>query len=257
MNSSRPTRAASTIGQSKFVAYPATSRQSRPVNAPGGIFRSKPNGRAILKKTAPAYLLHNPRILCFVPDMPDEKKIIPPPTIRPSTPAPPPPSPSFETADPEPPQPKEAEVIAESEEREEEAPESPPQDDVEVDLVKRLLGGLVDALVAGGLGYLGNLVSGSEAVQWIIFAVVILTRDSLPFLEGQSLGKKVMKTMAVKEDGSSLSGDWVNGALRNLLPAIPVAGILECFVLLTRSGRPGDGRRLGDDWAKTKVISVE
>ncbi len=189
--------------------------------------------------------------------MPDEKKIIPPPTIRPSTPAPPPPSPSFETADPEPPQPKEPEVITESEEPDEEAPESTPQDNVEVDLVKRLLGGLVDALVAGGLGYLGNLVSGSEAVQWIIFAVVILTRDSLPFLEGQSLGKKVMKTKAVKEDGSSLAGDWVTGALRNLLPAIPVVGVLECFVLLSRSGRPGDGRRIGDDWAKTKVISVE
>lgn len=189
--------------------------------------------------------------------MSDEKKIIPPPTIRPSTPAPPPPSASFETADPEPPQPEEPEVIEESGEDEEEAPESTPHDDVEVDLVKRLLGGLVDALVAGGLGYVGNLATGSEAVQWIIFAVVILTRDSLPFLDGQSVGKKVMKTKAVKEDDSSLSGDWVTGAIRNLLPAIPVVGIVECFVLLTRSGRPGDGRRLGDDWAKTKVISVE
>ena len=45
--------------------------------------------------------------------MADKKKIIPPPTIKPSTPAPPPPTPSFESADPEPPAFKELEVVEE------------------------------------------------------------------------------------------------------------------------------------------------
>jgi uncharacterized RDD family membrane protein YckC len=190
--------------------------------------------------------------------MADEKKIIPPPTIQPSTPAPPPPTPSFETADPEPSKAEEPEIVETvDEQEEEEAAEVSPHDDVEVDLVKRFLGALVDGLVAAVFGYVGALATGSEVVQWVLFGIVFLTRDSLPFLDGQSIGKKVVKTKAVKHDGSSLSGDWVTGATRNILLALPYVGLIECFILLTRSGNPGAGFRLGDDWAKTKVISVE
>jgi len=82
-------------------------------------------------------------------------------------------------------------------------------------------------------------------------------RDSLPFLEGQSLGKKIMKTKAVKADGSSLSGDWTTGAIRNILMAVPFGGLVESVVILVRSGKPEAGMRLGDEWAKTKVISVD
>lgn len=189
--------------------------------------------------------------------MADEKKIIPPPTIKPSTPAPPPPTPSFETADLEPPAVEGLEVVEEITEEKEELAEPSPRDDVEVDLVNRFLGALVDSLVAGGLGYLATAATGVSVVQYVVVAIVLLTRDSLPFLEGQSIGKKVMKTKAVKLDGSSLSNDWVTGAIRNILLAVPIVGLIECFILLTRSGNPGAGFRLGDDWAKTKVISVD
>lgn len=189
--------------------------------------------------------------------MADEKKIIPPPTIKPSTPAPPPPTPSFETADLEPPAVEGLEVVEEITEEKEELAEPSPRDDVEVDLVNRFLGALVDSLVAGGLGYLATAATGVSVVQYVVVAIVLLTRDSLPFLEGQSIGKKVMKTKAVKLDGSSLSNDWVTGAIRNILLAVPIVGLIECFILLTRSGNPRAGFRLGDDWAKTKVISVD
>ena len=53
------------------------------------------------------------------------------------------------------------------------------------------------------------------------------------------------------------SPETVTEATRNILFAIPIVGIVECFILLTRSGNPEAGLRLGDDWAKTKVISVE
>lgn len=186
--------------------------------------------------------------------MSEKKKITPPPTIKPSNPAPPP-SAAFETADPDPPKP-ETPVAAEEPEEEEE-PVATSAEGVEVDLMKRFLGAFIDGLVAGVIGYIGILTTGSAIVQWVIIAIIMLTRDSLPFLDGQSVGKKIMKTKAVKADGSSLSGDWVTGATRNALFAIPFVGLIECFIILSRSGNPGAGMRLGDDWANTKVISVE
>lgn len=175
------------------------------------------------------------------------KPSTPKPTIRNTPPAKPP----VTTADIEKPEePKAPEV------RKEKPPASTTKG-VETDLVKRFLGAFIDGIVAGAIGYVTFLITGSAFPQWIAIGLVFLTRDSLPMLEGQSIGKKVMKTKAVKEDGSSLSGDWVTGATRNILLAIPLAGLVECFILLTRSGNPEEGLRLGDDWAKTKVISVE
>ena len=66
--------------------------------------------------------------------------------------------------------------------------------------MNRFLGALVDSLVAGDLGYLATAVTGVSVVQYIVVAIVLLTRHSLPFLGGQSIGKKVMKTKAVKLD---------------------------------------------------------
>jgi len=44
----------------------------------------------------------------------------------------------------------------------------------------------------------------------------LVSRDALPFLDGQSIGKRAMKTRAVTESGASLSGNWSAGLLRNL-----------------------------------------
>jgi uncharacterized RDD family membrane protein YckC len=128
---------------------------------------------------------------------------------------------------------------------------------VETDLVKRFLGALIGALVAGTVAFIVGTITGSAFLPYLAWGLVILTRDSLPILEGQSIGKKVMKTKAVKEDGSSLSEDWITGATRNILLAIPLAGFAECFIILTRSGKREAGLRFGDNWSKTKVISVD
>ncbi len=176
-----------------------------------------------------------------------EKKDIPKPTIRNTPPIKPP----VITVDIEKTEEPKAPGISK-----EEAP-TPTPGGVETDLVKRFLGAFIDLVVAGMIGFVIVSITGSGILQWLAIGLVFLTRDSLPMLEGQSPGKKVMKTKAVKEDGSSLSGDWVTGATRNILLAVPLVGIVECFILLTRSGNPGAGLRLGDDWAKTKVISVD
>lgn len=82
-----------------------------------------------------------------------------------------------------------------------------------------------------------------------------MTRDSLPFLKGQSIGKTAMKLKVVKKDGSDLVNDWQTGAIRNILMVVPFFGpLIEAIVLVSRDGKPEKGLRLGDDYAKTKVV---
>ena len=194
------------------------------------------------------------RKLCLTKAMSEDKKSIPKPTIpKPTIRDTPPVSPPLVSVDDtEPPK------VPEASEEETSTPDPVPNPNgVEIDLVKRFLGVFVDSIVAAVIASVVGSITDSSILYYLVFGVVMLTRDSLPFLEGQSIGKKVMKTKAVKEDGSSLAGDWMTGGTRNILLAIPVAGIVECFIILTRSGRPGAGMRLGDEWAKTKVISVD
>jgi uncharacterized RDD family membrane protein YckC len=92
---------------------------------------------------------------------------------------------------------------------------------------------------------------------WAVGVAYILTRDSLPFLGGQSVGKKAMHLKVVTLDGKPLTGNWEPGLIRNAVLCLPFIGpALELFILLTREGKPDQGRRLGDEWAKTKVIVV-
>lgn len=80
-----------------------------------------------------------------------------------------------------------------------------------------------------------------------------ITRDCLPFLDGQSIGKKAMGLRAVTEDGRPLTNNWGPGIIRNIVLLIPFFPLIELIVLLTNV----DGLRLGDQWAKTKVVSVK
>lgn len=129
---------------------------------------------------------------------------------------------------------------------------------VEADIMKRFLGALLDVIIITGVISLFEKVIGDGLLSAIAIALLWLTRDSLPFLNGQSIGKVVMKTKAIKEDGSSLAGDWKTGAIRNILFIFPIIGvIIEGAVLLTRREGSKAGLRLGDQWAKTKVISLD
>lgn len=86
--------------------------------------------------------------------------------------------------------------------------------------------------------------------------VYLLLRDSLPFLDGQSIGKKMLKLRAVTEDGKPLTGDYSPGVLRNISAAIGILALVELIIMIANKDKPGGIRRLGDQWAKTKVIKV-
>jgi len=98
------------------------------------------------------------------------------------------------------------------------------------------------------------VVSIVPFVGWIAGLAYLLTRDALPFLDGQSIGKKVMKLRAVSaEDDQPLTNNWGPSILRNIVLFIPLFPLVELIVLLTNDQK----LRLGDQWAKTRVVQWE
>ncbi len=120
----------------------------------------------------------------------------------------------------------------------------------------RIIAMIIDWVVMMGLvlGLHFLLPGFAERLAWIVGCAYIVTRDSLPFLGGQSVGKKAMGIRAVTLDGRPLTGIWEPSLIRGGVLLIPFFPVLELFILLTREDKPERGRRLGDEWAKTKVI---
>lgn len=93
-------------------------------------------------------------------------------------------------------------------------------------------------------------VTAVPVFGWALCLAYTLLRDCLPFLDGQSVGKKIVGIRAVDRYGASLSGEWGTGIIRNVVLLIPILPLIELIVLLVRDDR----RRLGDQWAGTFVI---
>jgi hypothetical protein len=135
-----------------------------------------------------------------VPPPPD----IPPPSTGPAVPppnlTPPPPSPAPPMPDTPPPPP----VTMNSEpppKAKFDSDESAQEESVvgqlagEAPFDSRLIAGIIDGFVAG---ILMSVVMGiSTLLGWLLWIGYMLAKDSLPFLDGQSLGKKLMKLRAV------------------------------------------------------------
>jgi uncharacterized RDD family membrane protein YckC len=116
----------------------------------------------------------------------------------------------------------------------------------------RAVAAIIDSFVAAGI-YL------VLALMWrplgtLALLGYFLTRDALPFLEGQSIGKKIMKLRAVTLEGKSLTANWQASMVRNLSLVIPFFALVEAYILYSRQGREGALQRLGDEWAKTRVV---
>lgn len=120
----------------------------------------------------------------------------------------------------------------------------------------RMTAAAIDIVVAMGItiGLTFILPGFATRLAWLTGVAYMVTRDSLPFLGGQSVGKKAMKLKAVTLEGKSLVKNWEAALIRNGVLIIPFFGLVELFILLTREDKPERGRRLGDEWAKTQVI---
>lgn len=118
----------------------------------------------------------------------------------------------------------------------------------------RMIAGIIDCFVAFGIYLI--IAKVSATLGWMVWTAYVLTKDALPFLEGQSIGKKMMKIRAVTQDGKNLTGDWQASIVRNLSLAIPLFGLVEAYILYSRQGGNGALQRLGDEWGKTRVVTA-
>jgi uncharacterized RDD family membrane protein YckC len=85
---------------------------------------------------------------------------------------------------------------------------------------------------------------------WVVAPLYLLTRDALPFLQGQSVGKRLIGLRAVDQNGAALTNNYQGSVLRNVLFIIPIMPIVELIVMLADK----DGLRLGDKLAQTRVV---
>ena len=132
-----------------------------------------------------------------------------------------------------------------------ENPTTPPAEE-SVTFKDASLGSRIIAVLIDGL--LCMAVSFVPFIGWIASIAYFLTRDALPFLDGQSLGKKAMKIRAVDATtGKPLTNQWGPSVVRSIVLYIPFFFIVELIVL----GNNKDGQRLGDQWAKTRVVTCE
>ena len=118
---------------------------------------------------------------------------------------------------------------------------------------------LIDVAVTVGIVLVISLVVGmisSTLAALLSFAgyAYIVMRDCLPFLDGQSIGKKALGLRAVTTQGNNLSGNWSPGLIRNAVLLIPFFPLVELIILCTKQNAPEGLLRLGDQWAGTKVI---
>lgn len=122
----------------------------------------------------------------------------------------------------------------------------------------RVLAALIDLAVTAGLTVAALLIlpDFAERVAGLVGAAYLVVRDSLPFLGGQSVGKTAMKLKVVTSEGKDLLENWQVALIRNAILAIPLFPLVELFVLLSRENTADRGLRLGDVWAKTRVIAA-
>lgn len=120
----------------------------------------------------------------------------------------------------------------------------------------RVVAVVIDLLVALGVAiglgwFLPDFAGQLAGIAYFI------TRDSLPFLGGQSVGKKALRLKVTTSEGDSIVKNWQVALIRNGVLLIPFFALVEVYVLLTRDSGAARGRRLGDEWAKTRVIVEE
>jgi len=122
---------------------------------------------------------------------------------------------------------------------------------------QRALAGIIDLIVAS---VFNSLLQASINFDFnfsigigFLGAAYMLVRDALPFLDGQSIGKKIVKIRAVDlETGESLKNNWGASIVRSVSLIIPFINVVDSFMVFSASKQ-----RFGDKWGKTIVVKEE
>jgi uncharacterized RDD family membrane protein YckC len=109
-------------------------------------------------------------------------------------------------------------------------------------LAERFVAALIDIVIVCGLCLFPR-------IGWMFGLIYLLTRDALPFLNGQSFGKKLMHLKVVTQPNNSpLTSSPEKSVIRGIVFLIPVLNLIDVLHLYTK------GQRLADKWAETEVI---
>lgn len=135
--------------------------------------------------------------------------------------------------------------------------------------LQRFVAAFIDSFIGHILSWLLVIVSASlsalfdykisisylltvTSIGFAISLVYLLTKDALPFLKGQSVGKKLMGIKVVKEDtGLMLTNDYTVSITRQVSLLIPFLNIIDALLVFS-----DEKKRFGDKWAKTVVIKA-
>lgn len=113
---------------------------------------------------------------------------------------------------------------------------------------KRVCAFLIDSFLFEMIG-LSCIVVVAFDISWIIWIAGILLKDCY---NGQSLGKRVVGTQVLDDQGAP--AEPFKTIQRNITMALPIFPIIEYIVMLRDKVQ---GRRLGDQWAKTRVADLK
>ncbi len=117
----------------------------------------------------------------------------------------------------------------------------------------RFLALLIDLLVSYVPIILFGIVSTNLiALGYVASVAYTFTKDALPFLGGQSIGKKAIGIKVVlTETGQMITGNYTASVLRQLPTIIPIFNLIDAFMVLT-----SESLRFGDKWAGTMVVKA-
>ena len=109
-------------------------------------------------------------------------------------------------------------------------------------LTERVFAFVIDVAIVGGLCLF-------PVIGWIFGLLYFLLRDALPYLNGQSFGKKLMKIQVISlQEEESLMGSYEKSALRAIVMLIPILNLIDIWFLFSTN------YRLADRWAQTAVV---
>ncbi|GAB3497148.1 hypothetical protein GCM10027341_17030 [Spirosoma knui] len=119
--------------------------------------------------------------------------------------------------------------------------------------IQRFAAAFIDGLIGNVPVWLLAMVSYNLAMVGYAVAIgYLLTKDALPFLDGQSIGKKLMGIKVIKEDsGQMLTNDYGTAITRQVSLLIPLFNIVDALMVFS-----DDRKRFGDKWAKTVVVKA-
>jgi len=109
-------------------------------------------------------------------------------------------------------------------------------------LTERIIAAIIDIIIVAVLCLFPR-------IGWLVGIIYHLTRDSLPFLKGQSFGKRLLHLKVITlPKQESLVNYPEKSIIRGLVMLIPGLNIIDFWFLYHK------GQRLADIWAQTTVI---